>query len=303
MIQILLSFLLTGIFTAEQPAKLASDTDILSYDERLEKAIDDFYQSNWLDAEEHFKELKKDNPDDPTPHFFISMKPFWKYFLVEQDQELANEFLSLSEEAIKLSEKQLENQPNDTTMVLMLSGLHGYRSLVAAGEKNYRVAVRSGMTGFNFTRQLLSLDSDRADARIGRGMFYYMVGSIPREMKWATNMVGLRGDMEQGFEELKKASESDSYISNDAKLMLMFLYDREQKYDEALVYAQKLTEKFPKNVIFKYKKAAILEKDDRQEAAKDVYKEIIELNNPVLTRITEKSRDKVKELEKFTLNQ
>lgn len=302
MIQFLLPLFITGIFAADYSAHLPNAMDSLSYDERLEQAIEDFYQSNWKEAEQHFGKIEEDFPVDPTPHFFSSMMPFWKYFLIEQDQELANEFLSLSEKAIKLSEKQLERHPNDTTMVLMLSGLHGYRSLVAAGEKNYRVAVRSGMTGFNFTRQLLSLNSERADARIGRGMFYYMVGTIPRELKWATNMVGLRGDMDQGFEELKKASQSDSYISNDAKLMLMYLYDREEQYNEALEYGSLLTEKFPKNVIFKYKKAEILEKNNRPEDAKNVYKEIIELNNPVLTRITEKSRDKVKELEKFTMN-
>jgi len=300
MISILLSILISAFSLQDS----TSNSNLLpdTYDERLNRAIENFYQSQWDTADEDFSSLKEDYPDDPTPHFFKSMMPFWEYFLVDQTEELAEEFLSRSEEAVKLSERKLKNSPSDTTMVLLLSGLHGYRSLVAAGESNYRVAIRSGMTGFNFTRQLLSIDSDRPDARIGRGMFYYMVGSIPKEMKWAANMFGLRADMEQGFEELKIASQSDSYISNDAKLMLMYLYDREGNYDEALVYAVKLTQKFPENVIFKYKLGEILEKKGEMELAKQTFQDIIYMDNPVLTSITEKSRKKVSKLEKITMN-
>ena len=301
MIHFILSLLITGLILPDSTSLTERHTE--TYDQRLDEAIEDFYQTNWEVAEKSFEALRRDYPEDPTPLFFQSMMPFWEYFLIDQTPELANEFLSISEEAVKLSEKKLENSPDDTTMVLLLSGLHGYRSLVAAGESNYRVAIRSGMTGFSFTRKLLSLDSERPDARIGRGMFYYMVGTIPREMKWASNMIGLRGDMEQGFEELKIASESESYISNDAKLMLMYLYEREEKYGQALKYAEMLTEEFPENVIFKYKQGEILEKMGQAEPAKQIFKEIIELNNPVLTGITEKSRKKVNKLEKITMNE
>lgn len=297
MIHFILCLMIYGLILPD--FSIITEPNTETYDERLDDAIEDFYQSSWDEAGKSFDELRSDYPDDPTPLFFQSMMPFWEYFLIDQTPELANEFLSTSEKAVKLSEQKLEKSPGDTTMVLLLSGLHGYRSLVAAGESNYRVAIKSGMTGFSFTRKLLSLDADRPDARIGRGMFYYMVGTIPREMKWASNMIGLRGDMEQGFEELKIASESDSYISNDAKLMLMYLYEREEEYEEALKYAEMLTQEFPDNVIFKYKQGEILEKIGLLEPAKQTFEEIIELNNPVLTRITEKSRKKVNKLEKF----
>jgi len=226
-----------------------------TYDEKLQVGIEAFYNTEWEKADSLFQELMEEDENDPQPHFFSSMMPFWEYFFIEQNEELADEFLSRSEKAVNLSEQKLDSSPNDTTMVLLLSGLHGYRSLVAAGESNYRVAIRSGMTGFSYTRKLLSLDTDRPDARIGRGMFYYMLGSVPSELKWATNIAGLKGDMEQGFEELKKAAESDSYVSNDAIMLLMYLYNKEERYEEALSYAEKLTERLPKNIIFKFKKA------------------------------------------------
>lgn len=271
-----------------------------SYDEKLQEGIEAFYNTEWERAEEVFNELISENPKDPQPHFFLSMMPFWEYFFIEQSEELADKFLERSEIAVELSEKRLEESKSDTTMVLLLSGLHGYRSLVAAGEGSYRVAMRSGMTGFNYTRQLLSLDTDRPDARIGRGMFYYMVGSVPSELKWVTNIAGLRGDMEQGFEELKLAAESDSYVSNDAKMLLMYLYNKEERYEEALVYADELTDDLPDNVIFKFKKAEILQNAGNKEGARELFAEILEIDNPNLPMLKNRSKQKLEELTDVT---
>jgi tetratricopeptide (TPR) repeat protein len=273
-----------------------------TYDEKLQDGIEAFYNTEWEEAESLFHELMDENENDPQPHFFYSMMPFWEYFFVDQNEELADEFLRRSEKAVNLSEQKLDRSPNDTTMVLLLSGLHGYRSLVAAGESNYRVAIRSGMTGFSYTRKLLSLDTDRPDARIGRGMFYYMLGSVPSELKWATNMAGLKGDMEQGFEELKKAAESDSYVSNDAIMLLMYLYNKEERYEEALSYAEKLTERLPKNIIFKFKKAEILENSGNKDQARELFAEIAESNHQRLSTLIAKSKVKVEQLTDLTQN-
>lgn len=272
------------------------------YEQQLSTGIEAFYQTDWAEANKIFGDLKEHNPNDPTPYFFESMMPFLEYFFIDQTEELANEFLDRSEKAVKLSHQKLEKSPSDTTMVLMLSGLYGYRGLVAAGQGEHRIALQSGLKGFNYTRQLLSIDSNRPDARIGKGMFYYMVGSVPNGMKWATNIFGFNAEIEDGFEELKMAAQSDSYISNDAKMMLMYLYQKEDRLNEALNYANKLTNMLPDNVIFLYKKADILEKLGNRVDALRVYKSIIDRNNPNLDLITEKSRKKVEELEKTAFN-
>lgn len=272
------------------------------YNEELNEGINAFYQTDWDRANKIFEQMKSRYPDDPRPHFFESMMPFLKYFFIDQSKELAGKFLQKSKKAVELSLQQLENEPNDTTMVLMLSGLYGYRGLVAAGQGEHRIALQNGMKGFKYTRQLLSIDSNRANARIGKGMFYYMVGSVPSGMKWATNIFGLNAEIDDGFEELKMASRSDSYISNDAKMMLMYLYQKEERLDEALYYANELTEAVPHNVIFLYKKADIYEKLGNTMEAARVYRSIIDKNNANLNLITEKSRKKLDYLEKNSFN-
>lgn len=274
----------------------SEETDKGSFEERLEHAVEQFYQTRWTESKHLFNDLKEDYPKDPRPHFFESMMPFWEYFFVHQQPELAEEFLKQSESAVDLSEERLDRNPNDTTMVFLLSGLHGYRSLVAASEKNYRIAMQSGVTGFSYTRKLLALDSNRPDAQIGRGMFYYMVGSIPGEVRWLTNIAGIRGDVDMGFRELEKAAESENAVRYDAMMMLMYLHEKEGDLEQAAEYAKRLTDRFSENVIFLYKCGDLHEKIGNTERAVEHYKRVIAEDNEHLEQITEMSKERVDNL-------
>jgi tetratricopeptide (TPR) repeat protein len=178
----------------------------------------------------------------------------------------------------------------------MLSGLYGYQSLVAAAEKHYQQAVRSGVTGFKYSRQLLSLDTNDPKALIGKGMFYYMVGSVPNGFKWVTNMVGFSGNVQEGFKALQAAADSESYVSNDAKMILAYLYEKENKPQKALTYLRDLTDRYPQNIIFQYNLARLYEKCGMQGEAIEKYKRVISMDNVELRTLKDKSRTRLQHL-------
>ena len=283
--------LLIALFSATDSIEYPSET--ADYNQKLLKGIESFYQTDWDEARKYFQELKDEEPDDPRAYFFESMIPFWKYFFVEQNEEYSDSFFELSEVAIEKSEKMLKDSPSDTTTVMLLSGLYGYRSLVAAGEKEYREAIKSAMHGFGYTRKLLSLDEVRPDAYIGRGMFHYMIGNVPRELKWMTNLFGLKGDRELGLEELKKASNSESYVSVDARMILAYLYRKESNYDLSLSYLDSLIKEYPANSIFQFTRAEILEEMNKPGHAVEAYQTVINLDNKNVKPLLEKSRTRI----------
>ncbi|MFU8860069.1 MAG: tetratricopeptide repeat protein [Cyclonatronaceae bacterium] len=262
----------------------------------LSDAVRAFYHADWAYSDSLLVELTGMQPNDARVHFFRSMIPFWSYFFGGNDAEHAGRFLELSERAIMASEKRLKNAPSDTSMVLLLSGLYGYRSLVAADQKEYRTAIRSGMTGFTYTRQLLSLNTDDPNALLGRGVFDYMTGSVPRELRWMTNMFGLSGSKEEGFRRLEEAAASNSYVSNDARMFLCYLYDRDERYHDALRVSRTLTGDFPENAIFRYYYAHSLEKTGDVAGAIDSYKMVLDMQNPELESLREKASDRIVEL-------
>lgn len=288
--------LILGSYFVSNSYARNSDPDPESYEKRLEQGIEAFYKTNWDKASSIFSELRNLDKDDPRAYFFEAMIPFWDYFFGGTSAKAADSFLERSSKAIDVSERRLKNNPHDTTMVLMLSGLHGYRSLVAAGEKNYQTAISSGMTGFTYTRQLLSLDNEDPRALIGKGIFYYMMGSVPGELRWATNLAGLKGDKELGYKILEQAAASESYVSNDAKMILSYLYKREGKSELALQHVRDLCKKYPQNIIFQYHFAELLNKTDRKEEAKEAYQRVVEMPNTYLSELQVQSREKLRRL-------
>jgi len=253
--------------------------DLTEYDRLLSDGIEAFYSTNWNKAEKIFGNLQRMDKNDPRAYFLNSLMPFWAYFFAGEQTKHAARFLELSEKAIALSVQQLHKNASDTNMVLMLSALHGYRSLVAASEKDYRTAFKSGMDGFKYTRQILSLDSEDPRALIGKGIFMYMLGSIPSHLKWFTNMSGLYGDMQEGVEKLKLAAESDSYVSTDARMILYYLFEREKRYENALEQIEILAKKFPDNIIFQYKLAYCRDKLGFRQEARVAYNTVLKLDN------------------------
>lgn len=266
------------------------------YEQKLERGIEYFYQTDWDHAASIFNDLKLKDESDPRAYFFHAMIPFWKYFFGGNSSGAATDFLNRSEKAIGISSKRLNDNPHDTTMVLMLSGLYGYRSLVAASEKSYQTAIQSGMTGFRYTRQLLALDNQDPKALIGKGIFYYMVGTVPKELRWTTNIMGIKGDKEEGLKILEKAATSESYVSNDAKMILAYLYKKEEKYNKALEHIVDLCKRYEENIIFQFNYAEILEKMNRQKEAIKAYRAVAQMQNHHLVTLKNQSRNKLRNL-------
>ena len=292
----LLCLLITVTAIAVADGSTVEKADSTSYEVKLQKGIEAFYKTNWNRAATIFNELQSKSPEDSRAFFFDAMIPFWEYYFGGNSPKAADRFLERSQKAISISRQQLDENPRDTTMVLMLSGLYGYQSLVAANESRYKTAIQSGMTGFKYTRQLLSLDADDPKALIGKGMFYYMVGSVPNGLQWVTNMIGMSADTEEGFKALKKAARSNSYVSNDAKMILAYLYEREDEYEKARSYLEDLAQKYPENVIFQYNLGRMYEKCGQPTKAKTKYQKVLAMQTTDLQLLREQSQTRLQQL-------
>jgi tetratricopeptide (TPR) repeat protein len=264
-----------------------------SFEHQLDSAIAAFYRTDWDKARSVLHDLQERDVHDPRPYFFEAMVPFWKYFFADESPEAAGQFLNKSERAIEVGKKRMDSVPDDTTTVLMMGGLYGYRGLVAASERQYRTAVQSGASGFSFTRKLMGMSTDNPDVLIGQGVFHYMMGTIPREARWLTSMVGLSGSRDTGVKMLEEAAMLDSYTSTDARMILAYLYHQEGLYEDALRVVTPLVEKWPENVIFRYFLALSLEKAGHENDAVEQYRIVVDRNHPELTALRERGQERL----------
>lgn len=276
------------------PASFALPPAVPAPADPLDEALDAFYRGDWQAARRLFDQAAQARPEDPRPVFLSSMIPFWDYFFVSQSSGSAQSYLELSDRAVAMSERLLERDPADSTAVLLLSGLHGYRSLVAAGERMHVKALRSGITGFGYTRRLLEMGEERADVRIGRGMYHYMVGSIPPEMHWALRLFRMEpGSVEQGFRELEAAACDTTHLGTEARMILAYLHRKEGNLPEALRHLDALLVAYPANPIFHYLRGDVLERDGQLDPAREAYALVLSLDNPSMAPLRDRSRERL----------
>jgi len=264
----------------------------------MPQTIESFYKADWAKTRTTISDLKRIDASDPMPYFLESMIPFWAYFFGGMESSDANRFLELSEKAISISENRLKAVPEDTSAILLLSGLHGYRSLVAAQEKKYRIAMSSGATGYGYTKTLMDLDNDNPNTLMGQGVFHYMVGSIPSEVRWMAKLAGLSGDKQHGFMLLEKAADSNSHVSNDARMFLSYLYQRDNEFVKAEHHLKKLVSIYPSNPIFHFNLARLYDTINNTRAAKESYRNVTLINSKELSSLTTLAKDRLTILSK-----
>lgn len=268
----------------------------VTFDQQLELAIQAFYSTDWQVFSSLLRELKRRNSNDLRLHFFDSMVPFWAYFFAGNLPADAARFLDRSEQAIRLGDQHLKVAPQDTSTILLMGGLHGYRSLVAANQRQYRAAISSGISGYSFTKVLLSMDDDDPNTLMGQGVFEYMVGSIPREVRWMASLAGLSGNKNRGYALLESAASSDSYVSNDAAMFLAYFYEQDSRYEDALRHLNRLAVKYPTSVIFRYNIARIHDINGELDKARLSYIMVRDMRNTSVPALDRLSAERLEQL-------
>jgi tetratricopeptide (TPR) repeat protein len=261
-------------------------------EDRLATGIEAFYSTDWAKADAAFNTLMRERPNEPQAYFFSAMMPFWTYFFAGEDPVQARLFLARSETAIRVAEARLKSNPSDTTLVLLLNGLHGYRSLVAASQKEYRKAMASSINGYGYTKRLMGYGADRPDALLGQGVLQYMIGSIPGEIRWMAALAGLSGDKSEGLRLLNRAASSNADVRHDATMILSFLYERENRKDLALVHLNRFLNRWPDNTVVRFRQARLLEETGRLGEAVSAYRLVAASGHPAFAGIRDISRTK-----------
>jgi tetratricopeptide (TPR) repeat protein len=120
-----------------------------------------------------------------------------------------------------------------------------------------------------------------------------MVGSIPSEIRWMFTLFREKGSVERGFEELRLAASDSTYIGDEAKMILAYLYEKEKRYEEAIEFLDQLIDEYPNNPIFLYLKANNLQALAKDELASEFYYQVSELENPSFARLRERSLEQL----------
>ena len=264
-----------------QPAKTGAltEADQARFDLLRTEGYEALYNLDYERARRTFKELQRLFPNHPAgPHFLATTvwlrtlnesrrlqaslyntEAFYAKAKERTDAKVVAEFRELSRQAKALAEARRKVNPNDTETLYYLGVIEGVKAAFAgAVERSFYSAWRDGEEAAKRHREVLKRDPNYRDAEITVGMYDYVAATLPLPFKIGGAFIGVRGSKKRGLATLERVTREGKWARDDAKVLLMALYKREKRFGDALVLARDLSEKYPRNYIFKLEVADAL---------------------------------------------
>ncbi|MBL8149990.1 MAG: DUF3808 domain-containing protein [Blastocatellia bacterium] len=273
---------------------LTTETD--EYKTLRNEGFELLYNMNYKAAIERFDKMKLLIPDHPAGYFhlaacyWLSMlnssrrlqtgiynnNSFYAESKERVDERSDKEFRVLIEAAIEKSEVAVKKNPSDPYALYYQGASHG---LLASYEgtisRAFISALRNGSKSVDLHKKVVEIEPNLLDAYLTIGTYDYIVGSLPLFVKMLATIGGFRGSKERGLQELEMVAEKGNFARDDAKVLLIALYNRESRYQDAVKLLETLSAKYPKNYLFKLEMASCLVKLDRAEESFKIFENVL----------------------------
>ena len=175
------------------------------------------------------------------------------------DVARAQDFQNWIRTAKTLSQARLRRDSHDQEALYLLGAAEGLEAAFrAAVERKFMRALRSGSDSVEHHRALLKLAPDFRDAELTIGLYSYIVGALPLPLKLLVRSLGVSGSKKRGLETLERVSREGHWARDVARVLLVDLYKREKRWDDAIQVSRELADRYPRNYLFKLQLADAL---------------------------------------------
>jgi tetratricopeptide (TPR) repeat protein len=173
--------------------------------------------------------------------------------------------------ALQLSEADLQRRPRDPEALFRIGAVVGTQaSYGATVEGKVLASFRAARRAYDAHEQVLELDPSRKDAGLIVGTYRYVVSALSLPIRVMAYAAGFGGGKERGLKMIEEAAAYPSLSQTDARFALILLYNREQRYDDAVRVVEDLQKQYPRNRQLWYEAGATLIRAQRYDRAESV---------------------------------
>ena len=176
-----------------------------------------------------------------------------------QDVKRKEEFRQWIRNSRQLSQARLKRDPNDVEALYFLGAAEGLEAAFSAAvERRFMASLRSGSDAVEHHREVLKHQPELRDAELTIGLYDYIVGSLPLPLKLVVGSLGVRGSKKRGLQTLETVSRQGHWARDVALVLLVDLYKRERRWNDAIEIARSLASRYERNYLFKLQLADAL---------------------------------------------
>ena len=259
-----------------------------------QKAYDLAYNLDHAEAIALLKKVATDNPTSADAHRHVAIVTWLEilfrrgsvtvdsymggvtrsgFKLPKPPADLDAGFKAYTSRAIALADARVKANRRDVDALYDLGAALGLEaSYVATIEGRVGAAFSAARRAYNLHEDVIERDARRADAGLIVGTYRYVVSVLSLPARWAAYVVGFGGGKEHGIKLIEGASRYGE-TQTDASFALVLIYNREQRYAEALRILTDLQRRFPRNRLLWLEKGATAVRAGRGAEAEAVLTE------------------------------
>ena len=226
------------------------------------------YNLDHAEAMAAFQRAIEADPASPTGYRLLAATA-WTILLFEQGAITVDDFLGEArteyrrsppradlagalrialDRAIALAEQQLKERPNDAAAHYHAGAAYSFRAAYTATVEGRLVgSLGAARRAYREHERVLALDPSRKDAGLIVGMYRYTVASLSAPLRLGAMLAGFGGGRERGLRLVEDAANHPSDVQANAQFVLVLMYNRAARYDDALRVIRELQRQFPRN--------------------------------------------------------
>jgi len=164
--------------------------------------------------------------------------------------ELVAAFRKYVDYASAIADARLRANPDDADAQFQAGAAAGLRaSYIASVEGRVRDSIGVARKAYASQKRTMMLDPRRRDAGLIVGSYQYAIASLSFPMKMLARIVGFESGRERGLQLVEEASRypDNPQTQTNALFVLVLMYSREGRHDDALRTVHQLQERYQRN--------------------------------------------------------
>lgn len=250
-ILLFICFFTSVAFTSEPTDSLRDDpsaklSDSSFYINLINEGINATLNENYFYAESRFRQIIREEPEDPAGYFFLGA--LYQAEMMDYEGDFKEkEFYSNLETAIRLAKKRIKSGNETPWDYLYLGNSYGYLGVYKARKGGWWPAFKNTLKAKSAFKKAVELNPKFYDAYVGLGSYHYWTSYFTKSFAWLPFFADER---KKGVEELKLAAKESLFSKVAALNTLIWIYIKEKNYSPAIALADSLQKEYPDGKIF-----------------------------------------------------
>lgn len=259
----------------------ARAADQSEFDRLRTEGFDAVYNIDYKTARERFLQMTKIAPDHPAGYVYLANN-LWletlynsrrlttsvytggSFYAQEKTEDKVDpkrdrEFNELIKQALAATRARLVKDSKDVEALYYNASALGIRAAYGTSVKrSFTRSIGDANDSIQIQRQVIKLDPEYIDAYLSIGLYEYVIDSLPFGWRLLARFAGLKGSKSKGIEHLELVTKRGKYTADDARVVLLGIYSKENKPERALDIISYMVKQYPRNYLFGVERGAML---------------------------------------------